>query len=90
MAAIIREQVVAERDRRNQRAAQEHRRVVDAVIDTTLANRPDAAARLRQEAGAALDAKLKAGKPIEPPRLKLGADSPARTMPGAKKPGRER
>lgn len=64
MAAIIPEQVIAERDRRNQRAAQEHRRVIDTVIDKTLADRPEAAARLRRDAGAALDAKLKAGKAI--------------------------
>ena len=67
MASIIREQVIEERDRRNQRAAQEHMRLIDAVIDKTLVDRPDAATRLRQEAEVKLEAMLKSGETIKPP-----------------------
>lgn len=83
MAVIIREQVVEERERRNRRAAQEHMRVIDAAIDKTLADRPAAAAQLRQTAESKLDAMVKNGETIEPPKMRARSDDPARAPDAA-------
>ena len=55
------------------------------MIDKTLADRPDAAARLRQTAESKLDAMLKNGETIEPPKVRDRGDTSARSS-GAAEP----